>query len=121
VSQRLTETRRWLNDYREDQRRTAQAQPPDLFDDGATSWETPTSVADDWVTATLDEIRRVALEARHFTVDDLTIGPTPDRRAIGSALLTASKRGWIRAGAWVSGGTGRHGRPVRQWESRLTA
>jgi len=34
--------------------------------------------------------------------------------------LTASKRGWITAGGWVPGGSKRHGRPIRPWESRLS-
>jgi hypothetical protein len=119
MSQRLRETKQAFADYRDSQRRAEARRTPDLF--GGGSWETPESTSDEWTRESLEEIRRVAREARYFTVDDLQIGPTPDRRAIGSVLLTASKRGWITAGGWVPGGAERHGRPIRQWQSRLAA
>jgi hypothetical protein len=34
-------------------------------------------------------------------------------------MQEAARRGWLKPLGWVSGGAGRHGRPVRLWASRI--
>jgi hypothetical protein len=116
MSDRLLETRRWIADYRERQRVET---IPSLLE--PETWTQPKSATASWHTAMLAEIRHTAEHRSSFTVGDLRIPATPDKRAVGAVLLEAARRGWIDPGGWVSGGNTRHGRPIRQWFSNVRA
>jgi hypothetical protein len=116
MSTRLTETRRWIADYRERERVEA---VPNLLD--RQSWEQPLSATDTWRERSLVAIRRVAESQETFTVEAVPFPPTVDNRARGAALKAASRYGWITADGWTNGDRSRHGRPVIRWRSRLLA
>jgi hypothetical protein len=116
MSQKLQDARRYMANMREERWR---AQEPNLFD--RDSWQQPQSATSEWHHAMLAIIRRTAEQRSSFTVGDLQIPATPDKRAVGAVLLEAARRGWIDPGGWVSGGNERHGRPIRQWFSNLKA
>jgi hypothetical protein len=114
VSDRLRETRQYLADQRE--RRRVETVPNLLDRD---TWQSPASATTEWRAAMLEQIRHVAQGRPSFTVEDLRIPPTVDKRAVGAVLLTASRRGWIVSDGYVTGGPTRHGRPVTVWHSKV--
>jgi hypothetical protein len=117
VTQRLTDTKRWMKDYRESKARAAQSEPSGLFDDH--SWTQPESATQTWRHDALAVIRRVAESRESFTVEDVRFPATVDNRSRGAALLDAARRDWIVQDGWRTGDRTRHGRPVRLWRSRV--
>lgn len=119
MSDRLRETRVYIEQLRRERAEAKAARSPDLF--SAPAWTEPTSPPPGWREHALELVRQLAVERETFTVEHLRplVGPTPDFRALGAVLTAASKRHWIRAGAWVQGGRERHGRPIREWISYL--
>lgn len=85
------------------------------------TWTAPQSVTPEWKRVALEAVTELARTRPTFTVADLLplLPPCPDRRAAGAVLVAAKKRRIIRAGEWVNGGATRHGRPVREWVSRI--
>jgi hypothetical protein len=114
VSRRLQDAADELAAYRA-QRSQAE---PDLF----SVIESVTRAAGDvWRLEVLEAIVTVAKRKAVLTVEDITphAPPTIDLRAIGGVMLEAQRRGYITKGGWVTSGRERHGRPVREWASRI--
>jgi hypothetical protein len=91
---------------------------PDLF---STIEAVVEAAGDVWRLEVLEAIVTIAKRKSVLTVEDITplAPPTLDMRAIGGVLLDAQRRGYITKGGWVTSGRERHGRPVREWHSRV--
>jgi hypothetical protein len=80
---------------------------------------------EEWVTAALVAIRRVAATRKFFTTDDvwasLADAPTVERRALGALMRQACDRHWIEPTDRYepSARVACHRRPVRIWCSLL--
>ena len=114
MSRRLDDARAVFDAYRAQKAE----QPPSLFDQILAVAENAGEV---WRAEALRALEHLALTRATLTVEDLSplVGPTYDRRALGSVLLEGARRGWIQRGGWVTGNQDRHGRAVRQWHSWL--
>jgi hypothetical protein len=114
MTRRLHDAVAELDAYRS---RQAEAQP-DLF---SVIQAVAEAAGDVWRAEALEAVVQTAKRKAVFTVADLDglLPPTIDGRAIGAVLLEAAKRGYIERGDWISGGSARHARPVRQWRSLI--
>lgn len=82
-----------------------------------------------WRTAALAAVRKVAKSYRRFTIDDVravmegdgTLHGTHDLRALGGVLRTALKIGAIRRTEKYAPSSHGHSRPIVIWESLVTA
>ncbi len=114
MNRRLHEAVAELDEYRA---RQAEAQP-DLFSVIQAVTEAAGTV---WTLEVLEAIVTTAKRKPVLTVEDVSplCPPTIDMRALGGVMLEAQRRGYITKGGWVTSGRERHGRPVRQWHSRI--
>lgn len=118
-STRLREAQAAIASYRAQQ--AAQPDQPDLFSTLAAIESVAEHAGDEWRTAALEVVQRVARSRPTLTIEDVAplVPDTPDRRALGYVMLAAKTSGWLEALGYVNSGAERHGKPIRLWRSRL--
>lgn len=74
---------------------------------------------DDWKTAAMEAIHRIAKYGHEFTTDDIwaMVQHPPEPRALGAMMVKAQRAGWIRPTDRVRNSirVECHARPVRIW------